>query len=131
MATLTIRDALNQALREEIIRDENVFVMGEEVAEYDGAYKVTRGLWKEFGDKRVIDTPITELGFAAVGVGAAMAGLRPVIEFMTWNFSVLASDQIINHAAKMLYMSGGQFKVPIVFRGPNGSAYQVSAFAGT
>ena len=127
MAILTMRDALNQALREEILRDENVFVMGEEVAEYDGAYKVTRGLWKEFGDKRVIDTPITELGFAAVGVGAAMAGLRPVIEFMTFNFSILASDQIINHAAKMLYMSGGQFKVPIVFRGPNGSAYQVSS----
>src|SRR3954467_15827499 len=127
MAVLTIRDALNHALREEIIRDDNVFVMGEEVAEYDGAYKVTRGLWKEFGDKRVVDTPITELGFAAVGVGAAMAGLRPVIEFMTWNFSILASDQIINHAAKMLYMSGGQFKVPIVFRGPNGSAYQVSS----
>lgn len=124
---MTIRDALNAALREEIIRDENVFVMGEEVAEYDGAYKVTRGLWKEFGDKRVVDTPITELGFAAVGVGAAMAGLRPVIEFMTFNFSILASDQIINHAAKMLYMSGGQFKVPIVFRGPNGSAYQVSS----
>jgi pyruvate dehydrogenase E1 component beta subunit len=127
MAVLTIRDALNQALREEILRDENVFVMGEEVAEYDGAYKVTRGLWKEFGNKRVVDTPITELGFAAVGVGAAMAGLRPVVEFMTWNFSVLASDQIINHAAKMLYMSGGEFKVPIVFRGPNGSAYQVSS----
>ncbi len=127
MATLTIRDALNQALREELIRDENVFIMGEEVAEYDGAYKVTRGLWKEFGDKRVVDTPITELGFAAVGVGSAMAGLRPVIEFMTWNFSVLASDQIINHAAAMHYMSGGQFKVPIVFRGPNGSAYQVSS----
>src|SRR5215210_8184817 len=127
MAVLTIRDALNQALREEIIRDENVFIMGEEVAEYDGSYKVTRGLWKEFGSKRVVDTPITEPGFAAVGVGAAMAGLRPVIEFMTWNFSILASDQIINHAAKMLYMSGGQFKVPIVFRGPNGSAYQVSS----
>jgi pyruvate dehydrogenase E1 component beta subunit len=127
MAVLTIRDALNQALREEILRDENVFIMGEEVAEYDGAYKVTRGLWKEFGDKRVVDTPITELGFAAVGVGAAMAGLRPVIEFMTWNFSILAADQIINHAAKMLYMSGGQFNVPIVFRGPNGSAYQVSS----
>ncbi|HQX56407.1 MAG TPA: pyruvate dehydrogenase complex E1 component subunit beta [Pyrinomonadaceae bacterium] len=127
MAVLTIRDALNQALREELLRDENVFIMGEEVAEYDGAYKVTRGLWKEFGDKRVVDTPITELGFAALGVGAAMAGLRPVIEFMTWNFSLLASDQIINHAAKMLYMSGGQFKVPIVFRGPNGSAYQVSS----
>ena len=127
MAVLTIRDALNQALREEILRDENVFIMGEEVAEYDGAYKVTRGLWKEFGSKRVVDTPITELGFAAVGVGAAMAGLRPVIEFMTWNFSVLAADQIINHAAAMRYMSGGQFKVPIVFRGPNGSAYQVSS----
>lgn len=127
MAVLTIRDALNQALREEIIRDENVFIMGEEVAEYDGAYKVTRGLWKEFGDKRVVDTPITELGFAALGVGAAMAGLRPVIEFMTFNFSILASDQIINHAAKMLYMSGGEFKVPIVFRGPNGSAFQVSS----
>jgi len=127
MALLTIRDALNQALREELIRDENVFIMGEEVAEYDGAYKVTRGLWKDFGDKRVVDTPITELGFAAVGVGAAMAGLRPVIEFMTWNFSVLASDQIINHAAAMHYMSGGRFKVPIVFRGPNGSAYQVSS----
>jgi len=127
MAILTIRDALNQALREELIRDENVFIMGEEVAEYDGAYKVTRGLWKEFGDKRVVDSPITELGFAGLGVGAAMAGLRPVIEFMTWNFSILASDQIINNAAKMLYMSGGQFKVPIVFRGPNGSAYQVSS----
>ncbi|MER3429824.1 MAG: pyruvate dehydrogenase complex E1 component subunit beta [Blastocatellia bacterium] len=127
MAILTIRDALNQALREELIRDENVFIMGEEVAEYDGAYKVTRGLWKEFGSKRIIDTPITELGFAGVGVGAAMAGLRPVIEFMTWNFSILAADQIINHAAKMLYMSGGQFKIPIVFRGPNGSAYQVSS----
>lgn len=127
MAVLTIRDALNQALREEIIRDENVFIMGEEVAEYDGAYKVTRGLWKEFGDKRVVDSPITELGFAGLGVGAAMAGLRPVIEFMTFNFSILASDQIINHAAKMLYMSGGEFKVPIVFRGPNGSAYQVSS----
>lgn len=127
MAEMTIRDALNSALREELIRDENVFIMGEEVAEYDGAYKVTRGLWKEFGDKRVVDSPITELGFAALGVGAAMAGLRPVIEFMTWNFSILAADQIINHAAKMFYMSGGQFNVPIVFRGPNGSAYQVSS----
>lgn len=127
MAVLTIRDALNQALREELIRDNSVFIMGEEVAEYDGAYKVTRGLWKEFGDKRVVDTPISELGFAAIGVGAAMAGTRPVIEFMTWNFSILAADQIINHAAKMLYMSGGQFNVPIVFRGPNGSAYQVSS----
>lgn len=127
MAEMTIRDALNAALREEIIRDENVFIIGEEVAEYDGAYKVTRGLWKEFGDKRVVDSPITELGFAGLGVGAAMAGLRPVVEFMTWNFSILAADQIINHAAKMYYMSGGQFNIPIVFRGPNGSAYQVSS----
>jgi pyruvate dehydrogenase E1 component beta subunit len=127
MAVLTIRDALNQALREEILRDENVFIIGEEVAQYDGAYKVTRGLWKEFGDKRVVDAPITELGFAGLGVGAAMAGLRPVVEFMTFNFSILAADQIINHAAKMRYMSGGQFKIPIVFRGPNGSAYQVSS----
>jgi pyruvate dehydrogenase E1 component beta subunit len=127
MAEMTMRDALNQALREELARDERVFIMGEEVAQYEGAYKVTRGLWREFGDKRLIDTPISELGFAAIGVGAAMAGLRPIIEFMTWNFSILAADQIINHAAKMLYMSGGQFKVPIVFRGPNGSAYQVSS----
>jgi pyruvate dehydrogenase E1 component beta subunit len=127
MAEMTIRDALNAALREEILRDENVFIMGEEVAQYEGAYKVTRGLWTEFGDKRVVDTPITELGFAGLGVGAAMAGLRPVIEFMTFNFSILAADQIINHAAKMLYMSGGQFNIPIVFRGPNGSAFQVSS----
>src|SRR5918998_1549132 len=127
MATITIREALNQALREELARDEKVFLMGEEVAEYDGAYKVTKGLLHEFGNKRVIDTPITELGFAGLGVGAAMAGLRPVVEFMTFNFSILAADQIINHAAKMRYMSGGQFKVPIVFRGPNGSAYQVSS----
>ncbi len=127
MAEMTMRDALNQALREEMQRDERVFIMGEEVAQYEGAYKVTRGLWREFGDKRVIDTPISELGFAGIGVGAAIAGLRPVIEFMTWNFSILAADQIINHAAKMLYMSGGQFNIPIVFRGPNGSAYQVSS----
>jgi pyruvate dehydrogenase E1 component beta subunit len=127
MAILTIRDALNAALREELARDENVFLMGEEVAEYQGAYKVTRGLLEEFGPKRVIDTPITELGFAGLGVGAAMAGLRPIVEFMTFNFSILATDQIINSAAKMLYMSGGQVKVPIVFRGPGGSAYQVSS----
>src|SRR5881296_3776027 len=127
MAVLTIRDALNQALREELARDANVFLMGEEVAEYQGAYKVTRGLLEEFGPKRVIDTPITELGFAGLGVGAAMAGLRPIIEFMTFNFSILATDQIINSAAKMRYMSGGQFKIPIVFRGPGGSAYQVSS----
>jgi pyruvate dehydrogenase E1 component beta subunit len=122
-----MRDALNQALREELARDANVFLMGEEVAEYQGAYKVTRGLLEEFGPKRVIDTPITELGFAGLGVGAAMAGLRPIVEFMTFNFSILATDQIINSAAKMLYMSAGQFKIPIVFRGPGGSAYQVSS----
>jgi pyruvate dehydrogenase E1 component beta subunit len=127
MALLTMRDALNQALSEELARDENVFLMGEEVAEYQGAYKVTRGLLEQFGPKRVIDTPITELGFAGLGVGAAMAGLRPIVEFMTFNFSILATDQIINSAAKMLYMSGGQFKIPIVFRGPGGSAYQVSS----
>ena len=127
MAVMTMRDALNQALREELQRDENVFLMGEEVAAYQGAYKVTRGLDKEFGEKRIIDTPITELGFAGLGVGAAMAGLRPIIEFMTFNFSILATDQIINSAAKMLYMSGGQFKIPIVFRGPGGSAFQVSS----
>jgi pyruvate dehydrogenase E1 component beta subunit len=127
MAVMTMRDALNLALKEELARDKSVFLMGEEVAEYQGAYKVTRGLLEEFGPKRVIDTPITELGFAGLGVGAAMAGLRPIIEFMTFNFSILATDQIINSAAKMLYMSGGQFKIPIVFRGPNGSAYQVSS----
>ena len=127
MPIITIREALNQAIREELARDENVFLMGEEVAAYEGAYKVTKGLLKEFGDKRVIDTPITELGFAGLGVGAAMAGLRPIIEFMTFNFSILATDQIINSAAKMLYMSGGQFKIPIVFRGPGGSAFQVSS----
>lgn len=127
MPVMTIREALNQALREEMRRDENVFLMGEEVAAYQGAYKVTKGLLDEFGDRRVIDSPITELGFAGLGVGAAMAGLRPVIEFMTFNFSILATDQIINSAAKMLYMSGGQFNIPIVFRGPGGSAYQVSS----
>src|SRR5438105_1505291 len=127
MAVMTMRDALNAALKEELARDASVFLMGEEVAEYQGAYKVTRGLLQEFGPKRVIDTPITELGFAGLGVGAAMAGLRPIVEFMTFNFSILATDQIINSAAKMLYMSGGQFKIPIVFRGPGGSAYQVSS----
>lgn len=127
MAVITIREALNQALREEMLRDENVFLMGEEVAAYQGAYKVTKGLLQELGEKRVIDTPITELGFAGLGVGAAMVGLRPIIEFMTFNFSILATDQIINSAAKMLYMSGGQFKIPIVFRGPGGSAFQVGS----
>ncbi|MEO7995874.1 MAG: pyruvate dehydrogenase complex E1 component subunit beta, partial [Gemmatimonadaceae bacterium] len=127
MAIITFRDALNQALREEMARDDRVFLMGEEVAEYQGAYKVSKGLLQEFGEMRVVDTPITELGFAGVGVGAAMAGLRPIIEFMTWNFSLLAIDQVVNAAAKMLYMSGGQFPMPMVFRGPNGSALQLSA----
>ncbi|HAF12532.1 MAG TPA: pyruvate dehydrogenase complex E1 component subunit beta, partial [Blastocatellia bacterium] len=127
MAVVTMREALNQALREEMLRDENVFLMGEEVAAYQGAYKVTKGLLEELGGKRVIDTPITELAFAGLGVGAAMVGLRPIVEFMTFNFSILATDQIINSAAKMLYMSGGQFKIPIVFRGPGGSAFQVSS----
>src|SRR5947208_10782824 len=127
MPTLTYRDALNQALREEMQRDSNVFLMGEEVGVYQGAYKVSRGLLEEFGPKRVVDTPIAELGFAGIGVGAAMAGLRPVIEFMTWNFAVLALDQIVNSAAKMLYMSGGQLKMPIVFRGPNGAALQLGS----
>jgi pyruvate dehydrogenase E1 component beta subunit len=127
MAVLTYRDALNAALREEMARDDRVFLMGEEVGVYQGAYKVSRGLLQEFGEMRVVDTPITELGFAGVGVGAAMVGLRPVIEFMTWNFALLALDQVVNNAAKMLYMSGGQYPVPIVFRGPNGAALQLSA----
>ncbi len=126
MPVLTYRDALNEALREEMERDPDVFLMGEEVAEYDGAYRVSRGLLDTFGDKRVVDTPITELGFAGLGVGAAMAGLRPVIEFMTFNFALLAIDQIVNNAAKMSYMSGGQFRVPIVFRGPSGAALQLA-----
>jgi len=127
MPVLTYRDALNQALREEMQRDADVFLMGEEVGVYQGAYKVSRGLLEEFGPKRVVDTPIAELGFAGIGVGAAMAGLRPVVEFMTWNFALLALDQIINSAAKMLYMSGGQLKMPIVFRGPNGAALQLGS----
>jgi pyruvate dehydrogenase E1 component beta subunit len=125
--TLTYRDALNQALREEMRRDGRVFLMGEEVGVYQGAYKVSRGLLEEFGPMRVVDTPITELGFAGVGVGAAMAGLVPVVEFMTWNFALLALDQIVNSAAKMLYMSGGQVKMPIVFRGPGGAALQLAS----
>ncbi|HKC47880.1 MAG TPA: pyruvate dehydrogenase complex E1 component subunit beta [Gemmatimonadales bacterium] len=127
MPTITYRDALNQALREEMQRDPNVFLMGEEVGLYQGAYKVSRGLLEEFGAKRIVDTPIAELGFAGIGVGAAMGGLRPVVEFMTWNFAVLALDQIVNSAAKMLYMSGGQIPMPIVFRGPNGAALQLSS----
>lgn len=127
MPTLTYRDALNQALREEMQRDPNVFLIGEEVGVYQGAYKVSRGLLEEFGARRVVDTPIAELGFAGVGVGAAMAGLRPVVEFMTWNFALLALDQIVNSAAKLSYMSGGQIAVPVVFRGPNGAALQLAA----
>jgi pyruvate dehydrogenase E1 component beta subunit len=127
MAVITYRDALNQALREEMRRDPSVFLMGEEVGVYQGAYKVSRGLMQEFGEQRVIDTPITEEGFTGVGIGAALVGLRPVIEMMTWNFSILALDQIVNGAAKMLYMSGGQTKVPIVIRGPGGAAHQLGA----
>lgn len=127
MAVMTYRDALNEALREEMERDPEVFLMGEEVAEYDGAYKVSKGLLDAFGDKRVIDSPISELGFAGLGVGAAMTGLRPVIEFMTFNFSILALDQVLNSAAKMNYMSNGQIGCPIVFRGPSGAALQLSA----
>lgn len=127
MATMTYRDALNAALREELQRDPDVFLMGEEVAEYDGAYKVSRGLLKEFGPRRIVDTPIAELGFAGIGVGAAMTGLRPVVEFMTWNFALLAIDQVVNSAAKMHYMSGGQLGCPIVFRGPGGAALQLAA----
>ena len=127
MPVITYRDAINQALREEMRRDPRVFLMGEEVGVYQGAYKVSRGLLQEFGDKRIIDTPITEEGFTGVGVGAAMVGLRPVVEMMTWNFSILAMDQIVNGAAKMLYMSGGQFNIPMVIRGPGGAAHQLAA----
>jgi pyruvate dehydrogenase E1 component beta subunit len=127
MATITYREALNQALREEMERDPDVFLMGEEVAEYDGAYKVSKGLLDDFGSDRVVDSPISELGFTGLGVGAAMAGLRPVIEFMTFNFAFLAIDQVINAAAKMNYMSNGQFPMPVVFRGPTGAALQLAA----
>ena len=127
MPEITYREALNQALTEEMERDDSVFLMGEEVAEYDGAYKVSKGLLEKFGDLRVVDSPISELGFTGLGVGAAMVGLRPVIEFMTFNFSVLALDQILHSAAKMLYMSGGQMNIPMVFRGPTGAALQLGA----
>ncbi|MDE0083021.1 MAG: pyruvate dehydrogenase complex E1 component subunit beta [Gammaproteobacteria bacterium] len=127
MPQITYRDALNQALAEEMERDGDVFLMGEEVAEYDGAYKVSKGLLDRFGDRRVVDTPISELGFAGLGVGAAMVGLRPVIEFMTFNFAFLALDQVINSAAKMYYMSGGQIHLPMVFRGPTGAALQLAS----
>ncbi len=127
MAEITYREALHDALAEEMERDPDVFLMGEEVGLYNGAYKVSKGLMERFGEQRVVDTPITELGFAGLGVGAAMVGLRPVIEFMTYNFSILAFDQVVNSAAKMLSMSAGQFNIPITFRGPTGAALQLSA----
>lgn len=127
MRVIRYRDAVREAMIEEMQRDPSVFLMGEEVGHYQGAYKVSEGMLEIFGDKRVIDTPIAEAGFAGIGVGAAMSGLRPVIEFMTWNFSAVAFDQILNNAAKMYQMSGGQLRVPIVFRGPNGAARQVAA----
>ncbi len=127
MRELQFREALREAMVEEMKRDETIFLMGEEVAEYNGAYKVSQGMLDEFGETRVVDTPITELGFAGLGIGAAMNGLRPIIEFMTFNFSLVAIDQLINGAAKMMYMSGGQFPLPIVFRGPTGNAGQLAA----
>ncbi len=127
MAVITYREALGQAMREEMERDDAVFIIGEEVGEYDGAYKVTKGLLADFGEWRVRDAPIAELGFAGLGVGAAMTGLRPIVEFMTWNFALLAFDQVVNSAAKMFQMSGGQYNVPIVFRGPGGAALQLAS----
>jgi pyruvate dehydrogenase E1 component beta subunit len=127
MARMSYREALNQAMAEEMEKDESVFLMGEEVGHYQGAYKVSQGLLQKFGERRVVDTPIAECGFAGVGIGAAMVGLRPIVEFMTWNFSLVAIDQIINNAAKIRFMSGGQFKLPIVFRGPGGAAHQLGA----
>ena len=127
MRTIQFREAVCEAMSEEMRRDDRVFLLGEEVAEYNGAYKASKGMLDEFGPDRVIDTPISELGFSAIAVGAAMNGLRPIVEFMTWNFAVLASDQIINHASKMLQMSGGQFGCPIVFRGPNSSSMPLEA----
>src|SRR5690349_13298646 len=127
MKELQFREALREAMSEEMRRDDKVFLMGEEVAQYNGAYKVSQGMLEEFGDKRIIDTPIAELGFAGIGVGAAMNGIRPIIEFMTFNFSLVAIDQVINSAAKMYSMSGGQFNIPIVFRGPTASAGMLGA----
>ena len=127
MPVISYREALNQAMREEMERDANVFIMGEEVGHYNGAYKVTQGLLQRFSERRVVDAPIAEMGFAGVGVGAAMVGLRPIIEFMTFNFSLVAIDQIVNNAAKIFQMSGGQYNVPIVFRGPGGPAVQVGS----
>jgi pyruvate dehydrogenase E1 component beta subunit len=127
VAVISYREALNQAMREEMERDADVFIMGEEVGHYNGAYKVTQGMLQRFSERRVVDAPIAEMGFAGIGVGAAMVGLRPIVEFMTFNFSLVAIDQIVNNAAKMFQMSGGQFNVPIVFRGPGGPAVQVAS----
>src|SRR6201982_3851106 len=127
MRVIEFREALREAMSEEMRRDDKIFLMGEEVAEYNGAYKVSKGMLGEFGSRRVIDTPIAELGFAGIGIGAAMNGLRPIVEFMTFNFSLVAIDQVINGAAKMYSMSGGQYNVPIVFRGPTASAGQLGA----
>jgi len=127
MAVISYREALNQAMREEMDRDPNVFIMGEEVGHYNGAYKVTQGLLQRFSERRIVDAPIAEMGFAGIGVGAAMVGLRPIIEFMTFNFSLVAIDQIVNNAAKIFQMSGGQYNIPIVFRGPGGPAVQVGS----
>src|SRR5687767_13709830 len=127
MRTIQYREALREAMTEEMERDENVFLMGEEVAEYQGAYKVSQGMLEKFGPKRVVDTPISEAGFSGLGIGAAMAGLRPIIEFMSWSFTLVCLDQLVNNAANVRYMSGGQFKVPITFRGGNGIAHQLGA----
>ena len=127
MPIVTYREALRQAMDEEMARDERVLLIGEEVAQYNGAYKVSMGLWDKYGSKRVIDTPISEASFTGIGVGAAIAGLRPIVEWMTFNFAFLALDQVINNAAKIRYMSGGQFKLPVVFRGPNGPAEYLSS----
>src|SRR5580700_3346263 len=127
MPTMQFREALRAAMTEEMERDDNVFLMGEEVAEYHGAYKVSEGMLEKFGPRRILDTPISEAGFAGLGVGAAMVGLRPIIEFMSWSFTLVCLDQIVNNAANVRYMSGGQFKVPIVFRGGNGIAHQLAA----
>src|SRR5690554_326913 len=131
MAELQFREAIRAAMVEEMERDESIFLIGEEVAEYNGAYKVSEGMLDQFGPRRVIDTPISESGFAGLGIGAALSGLRPIVEFMTFNFSFVAFDQLVNNAPKIRYMSGGQFKVPIVFRGPNGAAGQLAATHST
>lgn len=127
MPVVEFREAVRQAMEEEMERDPNIFLMGEEVGHYNGAYKVSKGMLEKFGEKRVVDAPITECGFAGIGIGAAMVGMRPIIEFMTWNFSLVAADQIINHAAKVYQMSGGQFACPVTFRGPGGAAHQLAA----